>query len=466
MYAAASRQISLFTGERHTNMHISVPEEPNYIIDCLQSEGYDAYVVGGCVRDSLLGLNPNDWDITTSAQPEEIKQIFKHTIDTGIEHGTVTVRKNHKSYEVTTYRIDGDYTDARHPDSVTFTNELKEDLRRRDFTINAMAYNDRDGLVDIYGGREDLKNKIIRCVGEPKERFDEDALRMLRAVRFSAQLGFEIEDDTAKAIELMHENLKGISAERICTEVIKLITSDHPEIIRKLYEFKLSDVFFPELNLMMETPQNTKHHITDVGEHTILVMQRVSPEKVLRLAALFHDVGKPVCRKTDGKDIDHFVGHPQTGEKIAANIMHRWKLDNATIKQVSMLVRIHDERPNPTPKNVRRFISRNGKEILPKLFELKRADIFGQSEYRRKDKLELIDTFESVYFEIINAEECVSISQLCIDGKDVVEKGIKPGPQIGEILKALLEWVLEDPSRNERELLVKQMDLIIKSEQT
>ena len=274
-------------------MHISIPKHASDIIKTLSAHGYEAYVVGGCVRDSILGKEPADWDITTSALPEQVKALFPRTIDTGLKHGTVTIMMDKVGYEVTTYRIDGTYEDHRRPNEVTFTSDLKEDLMRRDFTINAMAYNEEQGLVDLFGGIQDLTDRIIRCVGNPAERFDEDALRMLRAVRFAGQLNFKIEENTKAAIEAQHTFLKDVSAERIQTELMKLLVSGHPEMIRTAYETGLTSVFLPEFDRMMETPQNNPHHIYSVGDHTVHAVETIASNPVLRLTMLLHDIAKP-----------------------------------------------------------------------------------------------------------------------------------------------------------------------------
>ena len=439
-------------------MHIVLPDAVKKIIKLLESRGHEAYAVGGCVRDSIMGVTPHDWDVTTSALPGEVKEIFDHTFDTGIEHGTVTVRMYGESFEVTTYRVDGDYEDGRHPKEVTFTRSLSEDLKRRDFTINAMAYNDERGLIDLFDGAVDIESGIIRCVGEASERFSEDALRMLRAVRFSAQLGFDIEEDTKKAIKELAPTLSKISAERITSEIIRLITSPHPERMETVYDLGLTAVFFPEWDEMMNTPQNHIHHCYDVGHHTIEVMKRVSPEKTMRLAAMLHDVAKPICKKTDPKGEDHFVGHPQLGADMARDIMRRFKLDNATIDQVCCLVRHHDERPIPTRRNIRRLMSRVGKDHMPGLIELKRADVYGQSDYKREDKLSELDEIEKLYREIISHDECVTIKDLAVSGKDVIKAGFPRGPMIGRVLKELLNMVIDDPSVNDRDLLLKKIN--------
>ncbi|MBP5159801.1 MAG: CCA tRNA nucleotidyltransferase, partial [Lachnospiraceae bacterium] len=306
-----------------------LPENVHFIIDVLRSAGNDAYAVGGCVRDSLLGRTPEDWDITTSASPDEVKVLFKRTVDTGIEHGTVTVMIDKTGYEVTTYRVDGKYKDGRHPESVTFTRSLEEDLKRRDFTINAMAFNENDGIVDLFDGRKDLEARLVRCVGDPRQRFGEDALRILRAVRFSAQLGFEIEEETAKAMGELAGTLEKISAERIRTELDKLLASDHPEKLMKAYELGITKVILPEFDEMMKVTPTGKHHIYPVGEHAIEAVKKISPQPdLLRWTMLLHDVGKPGTQTTgeDGESAYH--GHGEAGAEIADRILKRLKFDN------------------------------------------------------------------------------------------------------------------------------------------
>ncbi len=305
------------------------------IINNLQLHGYEAFAVGGCVRDSILARRPEDWDITTSAKPEEIKRLFRRTVDTGIEHGTVTVIIGKDSYEVTTYRVDGAYEDGRHPKEVRFTSRLEEDLQRRDFTINAMAYNDDVRLVDVFGGMKDLNHHLIRCVGDPRERFSEDALRILRAVRFSAQLNFPIEPDTAEAIKELAPTLEKISAERIQAELVKLLVSPHPERIRDAYELGITKVILPEWDAMAGVEQNTPHHRYDVAEHTIRAMKYVKRDKILRLTMLFHDMGKPSTKTTDENGRDHFKGHALVSEEIARKVLRRLKFDNETVKTVT-----------------------------------------------------------------------------------------------------------------------------------
>lgn len=435
---------------------IKLPEKVKFIIDTIMNAGYEAYAVGGCIRDSILGRVPDDWDITTSATPYQVKELFNRTIDTGIQHGTVTVMLDKEGFEVTTYRIDGEYEDSRHPKEVTFTANLVEDLKRRDFTINAMAYNDRAGLVDVFEGIRDIERKTIRCVGEPKERFTEDALRMMRAVRFSAQLGYEIEEKTAAAIKELAANLVNISAERIQAELVKLVTSPHPENLRIAYETGITKVIMPEFDVCMETVQNNPHHCYSVGEHTLRSMQSIQPDKVLRLSMLFHDIGKPATISTDEKGIDHFYGHPNVSEEMARKILRRLKFDNHTIYMVTGLVKYHDRNVEPAPKYVRRAILKVGEDIFPLLFDIKKADIAAQSDYKREEKLEILDQVRAAYEEVLAKNQCVSLKMLEVTGKDLItEAGMESGPGLGRVLGKLLDEVIEEPELNKKEILLK-----------
>ena len=434
-------------------MKIQLPEKVSRVIQTLEDAGYEAYAVGGCVRDSVIGREPSDWDITTSALPEQVKELFHRTIDTGIEHGTVTVMMDREGFEVTTYRIDGEYRDHRHPEQVNFTGELREDLRRRDFTINAMAYNDSCGLVDLFGGVEDLENGVIRCVGVATERFEEDALRILRAVRFAAQLGFIIEEQTAQAARKLAGNLKDISAERIQTELVKMLVSPHPEMMRTAYELGLTRVVLPEFDACMETPQHHPHHMYNVGEHTLKALEFTDPDKVLRLAVLFHDFGKPQARTTvDG--VDHFHGHARISAEMTGKILRRLKFDNATMDQVKRMVLYHDARPQPDERQIRRLVHRAGEDIFPGLFQVMGADILAQSDYRRLEKLLNLEQVQKTYEEIMERRDCISLKQLAVTGKDLIDAGMRPGKEIGELLKRMLEDVLEEPSHNEKEYLI------------
>lgn len=434
---------------------LRLPENVSRIIRTFRDAGFDAYAVGGCVRDSLLGRTPSDWDITTSAKPDQIKRLFRRTVDTGIRHGTVTVLFGKTGYEVTTYRIDGDYHDSRHPDFVTFTDDLIEDLRRRDFTINALAYNEEKGLIDAFDGQSDLRNGVIRAVGEPTERFAEDALRILRAVRFSAQLDFFIEKETLSAAKTLSESLQKISAERVRDELLKLLVSNHPERLLVAYETGMTAAVLPEFDRMMATAQHTPHHCYDVGTHTIESIRAVANDPILRLTMLLHDTGKPASRITDENGRDHFYGHPAKSAEIAENVLRRLKFDNETIRSVVRLVRWHDEKPKLSEEKVRRAIVKCGEEAFPALFAVKRADTLAQSEYKRAEKLSYIDGFERLYEEILRKGDALSVKDLAIGGKDLIALGYKSGPEIGETLSFLLDAVLTEPEKNTREGLLK-----------
>ncbi len=438
-------------------MRIELPEKVERIIETIEGAGYEAYAVGGCVRDSILGRVPDDWDITTSAKPEQVKELFRRTIDTGIQHGTVTVMLDKEGFEVTTYRIDGEYEDGRHPKSVIFTSNLVEDLKRRDFTINAMAYNHRVGLVDVFGGIQDIEAGVIRCVGNPKERFGEDALRLMRAVRFSAQLGYAIEAQTVEAIREMAGHLTHISAERIQTELVKLLVSPHPDYLGVCCETGIMQVILPEFQKCVETEQNNPHHCYTVGEHILHSLLHVEPDKVLRLTMLLHDIGKPETKTTDAKGIDHFHGHAAISEDMAKRILRRLKFDNDTIYKVSKLVYYHDYNIETSPKSVRRAVNKIGEDIFPHLFAVKRADALAQSEYQREEKLDKLKEIQRIYQEITEAQECVSLRTLAVTGRDLIDAGMKPGKELGAVLQQLLEIVLENPEKNTKEELLKMV---------
>ena len=420
--------------------------------------GYEAYAVGGCIRDSILGREPEDWDITTSAMPEETKALFDKTFDTGIQHGTITVLLEKEGFEVTTYRIDGKYEDSRHPKEVTFTRNLREDLLRRDFTINAMAYNETDGLVDIFGGLEDLEAGMIRCVGNAKERFKEDALRILRGVRFAAQLGFDIEEDTRQGMKELAWTLQNISAERIQVELVKMITSKRPEMVREAYELGMTRIVLPEFDQLMTTGQETPHHMYSVGEHTLHAMKNIRADKILRLAMLLHDMGKPALKTVDEAGVAHFKKHALESERIAGNVLRRLKFDNDTIRKVTRLVRYHDLRMPATAKSVRRAMNQIGEELFPYYMEVRRADVLAQSMYQREEKIENLDQIEELYHQIVEDGDCVSLKDLAVTGRDLIASGMKPGKKIGEKLEELLKLVIEDPKLNTKEELLKRLN--------
>lgn len=468
------------------NIGVTMPDDVKWIIKRLEEQGYEAYAVGGCIRDTILGRVPGDWDITTSAVPEQIKAIFPRTIDTGIQHGTVTVMLHHVGYEVTTYRIDGEYADNRHPDQVEFTTSLPQDLERRDFTINAMAYNDTQGLVDLFDGTGDLQRGMIRCVGDPDQRFDEDALRMLRAVRFSGQLGFAIEEQTRQAIVQRSGHLRNISAERIRVELMKLLVSKDAGQMREACATGMTAVFLPELDKMMQTDQLNPHHIYSVGEHSIRGvewMNRFFGEKagvwddsimpdaveaavyrlagqctekqrrILCLTMLLHDVAKPDCMTVDDQGIGHFYRHSIQGAVLAERIMKRLTFDNETVDTVSRLVRVHDEQIQPKHRTVRKAVSRIGRDLIPLLTLVQCADVLAQNPETIEPKLARILAVEQIYQEISMTEVPLSIRELAISGSDLIALGMKQGPQIGAVLQHLLDVVLEDPDQNTREIL-------------
>ncbi len=438
---------------------ILLPEDVKFIINVITQAGFEAYAVGGCVRDSILGREPEDWDIATSAAPHQIKDLFHRTIDTGIKHGTVTVMIHRTGYEVTTYRVDGEYLDGRHPESVRFVASLQEDLKRRDFTINAMAYNDSAGLVDLFGGQRDLEQGLIRCVGNAMDRFGEDALRILRAVRFSAQLGYQIHPFTRDAMKSLAPNLKKVSMERIQTEFVKLLCSPHPEYLEQMYEMELTAQFLPEFDTMMGTEQHNPHHCYTVGVHTIRVVQGVPGDRVLRLAALFHDVGKPACRWSGEDHVDHFAGHAQVGSDMTEQILRRMKFDNDTIRQVCCLVLYHDmgNNVNITPEFARFLMHDVGVALYPKLMILKEADIAAQSDYMAEEKQENNRRLRQYYEEALERDYCIDLKQLAVKGRDLIEAGMQPGMKLGEALERLLDEVLSHPELNEREILLEKL---------
>ena len=445
-------------------MQLFMPENVKMIINKLQDAGYEAFAVGGCVRDSYLGINPNDWDITTSALPNQVKAIFRRTIDVGIQHGTVKIMVGDEGYEVTTYRIDGEYEDGRHPKKVTFTASLEEDLKRRDFTINAMAYSEKTGIIDLFDGIKDLENGIIKAVGNPYERFSEDALRILRALRFSAKFSFEIEDKTKEAIRELAPTLSKISAERIREELEKLIMSDNPDRLIWAYELGVTNVFFPEWDKMMTCKQNTPYHMYDVGRHTIKAMEYLRDEygdlsldekRILRIATMLHDIGKPLAKTTDKDGVDHFKGHPEKGAEMAKAIMKRLKYDNDTLNKVCVLVKYHDDRPALTLPKVRKMMVKVGVELMPVFLILKKVDFLAHSNYLYKEREDQILGLEKLYNQIIDNNDCLSIKDLAVNGKDLIEAGIPAGPLLGQKLEEMFELVLQNPAKNTREDLMK-----------
>lgn len=437
-------------------IQINIPPEAGRILRVLEDNGYEAFVVGGCVRDSLLGKTPHDWDITTSALPGQVKALFRRTIDTGLKHGTVTIPAGGNQYEVTTYRIDGEYLDGRHPSGVTFTANLREDLLRRDFTINAMAYSESAGLQDYFEGLEDLERGVIRAVGDPQKRFEEDALRIMRAVRFAAQLGYEVEAGTLAAMKQLAPTLERISAERIASELEKTLVSPHPEKIIMAYQCGITAVVLPEFDRCMETDQHNPHHMYTVGEHTVRAMQLIRADRVLRAAVLMHDFGKPACRTTDKNGVDHFHGHPDVSAQIAEQVLRRLKLDNDTRRDVVQLIRYHDFRPGLTKPSVRRAVTKIGGDLFPSYLEVQEADVLAQSAYRRSEKLGYLENLRSLYDGILKEGDCLSLRTLAVNGSDLIATGMTEGKEIGRVLRAMLADVLEEPAHNEKNYLMEK----------
>ena len=435
-------------------VQIVIPEQVNSILESLQKAGYEAYVVGGCVRDALLGREPHDWDITTSALPTEVKNVFPRTVDTGLQHGTVTVLCGGTGYEVTTFRVDGVYEDGRHPKEVTFTPSLKEDLRRRDFTINAMAYNNASGLVDLFGGQQDLENGVVRAVGDPVQRFTEDALRIMRAIRFSAQLGYEIEPGTLKAAEILAPNLQKISSERIREELEKTLVSDRPELLRTAWAAGITKEFIPEFDRCMETDQINPHHCYTVGEHILKGVSLVRKDRILRITMFLHDIAKPICHTVDEEGIDHFRGHAEVGCNLAKTILQRLKYDNATIRKVTTLVKYHDTQIRLTEPSVRKAVVMTGADLFPLLLEVKQADFLAQSTFQREEKQEKFDTLRAIYERVLERGDCLSLRELAVNGSDLIETGVKPGREVGNILARMFEEVLNVPEHNNKEYLL------------
>ena len=431
----------------------------NKAIELLKANGYEAYVVGGCVRDMIMGAQAHDYDITTSATPDEMKAVFNGytVIETGIKHGTLTFLYEKEPIEITTYRIDGDYKDSRHPESVEFTRNLKNDLSRRDFTMNALVYNEDDGIVDLVDGQSDIKNKIIRAIGDPKKRFEEDALRILRGVRFASQLGFTIEENTKKAmIECVHL-LKNISKERINVEISKMLLGKNVKNVL-LDNYEIIGEIIPEIKEMHGFDQNNKYHIYDVLEHTAVSIEKIDPILHLRLAMLLHDTGKPRTYSVDENGQGHFYGHAKISTEIASGFLKEYKFDNATKEKVVELVKIHDTPIEMDKIFIKKRMNRLGKELFFDLLKVKRADNLAQSpEYNWTDKL---DKMENLAREIAE-ENCFTLTSLKISGADLLALGFK-GKEIGDTLNKLLDEVIEERLPNEREALIGKANEITK----
>ena len=435
-------------------MTMDMPKNVDTAINLLQSAGFEAYAVGGCVRDSLLGKTPNDWDITTSAKPEDMKSVFAdfHCIDTGIKHGTVTVVIDGEPLEITTFRLDGEYEDNRHPKSVTFTSDLGADLGRRDFTVNAMAYSEMTGTVDLFGGQNDLKNKIIRCVGDPDRRFNEDALRILRALRFASALDFEIEEKTAQSLLKNCALLGNISEERIAKELLKLVCGKGAKRILTDFAPVLFEIL-PELQPMYKNSHDNPHHCYDIYEHTLIAVESIDPEPTLRFAMLLHDCGKPAVKKFDENGVAHFYGHQRISAEISAQILARLKVSNKFRDEILFLVSNHDrwELYENTEK-MPRYLSKFGLDGLLKLLKVMRADVLAQSpEYRYR--LDQVADAEETAKNLAAQKPCLSLRELQINGRTLMDIGIPQGRKLGAGLAQLLDEVIDGVTKNTQEAL-------------
>lgn len=430
------------------------PEEVLNILKTFKERGFDAYAVGGCVRDSVLGLAPKDWDIATSALPEDTKRLFDKTADTGLKHGTVTVRTDGRAFEITTFRVDGIYGDGRHPDKVEFTGDLEDDLGRRDFTMNAMAWDEEAGIVDPFGGKDDIAAKIIKTVGDPGERFREDGLRMLRAIRFAARLDFDIHGETLEAISENKELIGNVSNERIRDELTGILTSGHPMKFRLLKETGLLALILPELEACFRTPQNNPHHMYNVGEHSLRAAAAVKSDAVLRWAMLLHDTGKAVTRTTDEKGIDHFYGHVSRSVEIAGSILRSLRFDNKSMDKIIRLIKHHDREIVPRPRPVAKAVNAVGEDIFLDLLDVKRADKSAQISSDVQKGLEYMDLIEKIYNDMKMEKYCFELKDLAINGEDLIRMGFKEGKEIGRTLDILLDKVMENPSLNDKKLLI------------
>ena len=448
------------------NFDLTLPAPVSDLLGRLTRAGFSAYAVGGCVRDSLLGFEPHDWDICTSALPDQMQEVFRdfRTVETGLKHGTLTVVVDHVPYEVTTYRVDGDYTDHRHPDSVVFVDDLVKDLARRDFTVNAMAWSPETGLQDPFDGQLDLSAQLIRCVGEPEQRFKEDALRVLRALRFAAVYDFAIEPDTASALRKKAPDLKMVAGERIREELLKLLCGKAAGRILREFPEVLAEII-PEIRPMIGYDQQNHHHSYDLWEHTVRAVEGVPADPVLRLTMLLHDTGKPAVRTTDEKGEGHYFGHPKVSEEIARKTAKTLKLDNRFHDRLCTLVRHHDTplrtqggAINTDRSFLLRRLNKYGEEDLRALFLIHCADrtATGYSSAER-EQARLRDRMASL--DALLAEQpCFTLKNLAVNGRDLTALGLK-GKAVGDALQSLLEAVMDGLVPNEKEALLHHLKL-------
>ena len=440
-------------------MKFEIPSGAAYILRILHNAGYESWLVGGCVRDLLRGVEPHDWDICTSARPEEVERCFAghRIIETGLKHGTVTVLEDGNPYEITTYRTEGPYSDSRRPDYVAFVSSLESDLARRDFTMNAIALGLDGSLRDPFGGVEDIKAGLIRCVGEPAHRFREDGLRIMRALRFAAVLGCEIEERTAQAIHENRRMLAHVAAERINVELCKRLMGEKAGDILRQYPDVLCQ-FWPQMKPLVTLEQHSPWHCWGGWEHTIRAVEAAPADGILRLTMLLHDIGKPGCKSTDEKGIDHFYGHPSAGAKLAGQMLRALKFDNKTRERVGILVERHDVQIPCQDRSIRKWMGRLGTETFFQLLEVKRADGMGQDYELVKDRFVELEEMKAKAEEIVAQGQCLSLKDLSVNGKDVIAVGVVPGPEVGRVLNKLLEQVMNGDAANQRQELLKLLD--------
>ncbi len=441
------------------NMTITMPITVQNIIQIIKSNGFNAYIVGGCVRDSFQGRTPYDWDITTNATPQDTMKIFKDykQIHNGIKHGTVGVVYDNDLYEITTFRVDGNYKDNRRPENVSFSKNIEDDLTRRDFTINAIAYNDEDGIIDICNGIEDINNKIIRCVGNPDKRFNEDALRILRALRFSATFGYKIESKTHNSIIKNKKLLHNISKERVAVELIKLLIGDYcGEVLRSYHEVIFEII--PELKIMYKYNQHNPYHNLDLWEHTVTAVENIKADKTLRMVMLLHDLGKPHVQEKDENNICHYHNHAEHSEKIANEILKNLKFSRKFSTDVKTLIYYHDYFCSPTHKAVKRLLNKIGFDYAYKLADVQLADSCAKSAYHHQDQIERINSYVKILDEIKSSNELITIKDLNINGCNLIALGIEKGKTIGDILNYLLVEVQENNLENDKTILLAKAE--------
>ena len=437
-------------------MRINISNVAKYIIERLNAKGFQCYAVGGCIRDLIRGDVPYDYDFTTNASPDEIEDTFKdlQVYSIGKKFGTVCVMMGGFKYEITTYRIDGKYSDKRHPDEVIFSNDLKDDLSRRDFTINAAAYNPKSGLVDMYSSLSDIKAGLIRCVGDPYDRFDEDALRILRALRFASRYNYKIETKTSVAIHKSKNLLDNIAKERIASELTGILTGDGAEYVLMEYRDVIGYII-PECREMFGYDQNSPHHCYDLWTHTVKAVAGVEKQESLKLAMLLHDIAKPQTRTIDDKGIAHYHGHPDISSYMSECILKNLKFSNDMIKEVKTLIKYHDIRFNGSNSNIRKVLRVTSPQIMEKIFLVQRADLSAQGDFKRHEKEQLLEKTQREFEYIIKTNECYSLKQLAINGNDLKSIGILKGEHIGQILDMCLTAVINGVQENKRKNLLE-----------